>query len=60
MKKIFNTSKKLLFNASIIYGFNAIMSGSNLCIPLNVYTILCIMILGFPGLFLIVGLLLII
>lgn len=59
MKTIYNIIKKVVFAFTLLYGFNLIMSGLNLFIPINVYSILAVGLLGFPGLFLLVGLIII-
>lgn len=56
MKIIFKLIKKVTFALAVIYSFNIIMEALNLFIPINLYTIGCITVLGFPGLFLLVGL----
>lgn len=56
MKTIYLIIKRLVFAFGLIYGFNLIMQKVNLFIPINEFTIGTISLLGFPGLFLIVGL----
>lgn len=56
MKMMIKIVKKIIFAFTLLYSFNIIMSSMNLFIPLNLYTISCISLLGFPGLFLLVGL----
>lgn len=58
MKIIFKIIKRTIFAFAILYGFNIIMESLKMFIPLNVYTISSVAILGFPGLFILVGLLL--
>ena len=40
----------------ILYSFNMIMNALGLFIPINIFSITTIGLLGFPGLFIIVGL----
>ena len=54
---IINIVKRLIFAFFLLYSFNTIMNALDMFIPINVYTILSIALLGFPGLFLLVGLL---
>ena len=56
MKWILDLIKKIIFAFVVLYSFNMIMNALDLFIPLNPFTILTVGILGFPGLFLIVGL----
>lgn len=57
MKHIYKIIKKIIFAFAILYGFNIIMESLKLFIPINIYTVSSIAILGFPGLFVLVGLL---
>lgn len=59
MKMIYIIIKKLFFAFTCIYGFNIIMESLKLFIPINLYTIGSVSLLGFPGLFLLVGLIMI-
>ena len=57
IKKLFNVIKRIVFAAILIYGYNVIASPINLQIPINVFTLLLVSVLGFPplvGLFIIV------
>ena len=56
MKWILNIIKKIIFAFVVLYSFNMIMDALDLFIPLNPFTILTVGTLGFPGLFLLVGL----
>lgn len=56
MKHILGYLKKIVFAFAVLYSFNIIMEGLDLFIPINVYTVGTVSILGFPGLFVIVGL----
>ena len=42
--------KKILFAILLIYGFDLIMQGFNIIIPINYFNIIVIVLLGFPGL----------
>ena len=43
--------KKIIFSFVVLYGFNAIGSNFNVIIPINVITITLITVLGFPAVF---------
>ena len=51
MKKFVNLLKKILFSFIVLYSFNTIGSNFNIIIPINVITIALITVLGFPALF---------
>lgn len=55
MKIVINIVKRIIFAFVILYGFNIIMNAVDMFIPINQYTVGSIAILGFPGLFLLVG-----
>ncbi len=59
MKIILKLIKRIIFAFAVLYGFNIIMESLKLFIPLNIYTISAVAVLGFPGLFILVGLLMI-
>lgn len=59
MKMLYSVIKKIIFAFTILYSFNIIMESLSLFIPINLYTIGTISFLGFPGLFILVGLLMI-
>lgn len=59
MKILYILFKKIIFAFTILYSFNIIMESLNLFIPLNIYTLGAVSLLGFPGLFILVGLLMI-
>ena len=52
MKQLKDLFRKLLFSFIILYGFNTIGSNFNIIIPINAITLILIMLLGFPALFL--------
>ena len=43
--------KKIIFSFVVLYGFNTISSNFNVIIPINVITITLITVLGFPAVF---------
>ena len=49
--KIFSLIKKIVLSFIILYGFNTIGSNFNVIIPMNLFTISIITILGLPALF---------
>ena len=51
MKKIISLIKRFLLSFIILYGFNTIASNFNIIIPINMITLLLITFLGFPMLF---------
>ncbi len=50
MQKIFKILKKLILAPFIIYIYNLIAQPLNLIIPINIFTVLFVTILGIPGL----------
>ncbi len=54
MKKIWQCLKKIIISAFILYGYNLIAARFNLVIPINVITIGAVSFLGFPMLFVLV------
>ena len=51
MNKIIGLIKRFLFSFIILYGFNTIASNFDIVIPINFITLLVVTFLGFPGLF---------
>ena len=51
IKKMFNILKKIVLAAFILYGFNLIMSPLSVIVPINIITVFIVTLLGFPGLF---------
>ncbi|MBP3841220.1 MAG: pro-sigmaK processing inhibitor BofA family protein [Bacilli bacterium] len=51
MKKIIDGLKRIMFSCFLLYGYNLIAINFNLVIPINIFTILFITLLGAPGLF---------
>ena len=56
MNIIIKIVKRLVFALALIYSFNIIMNSLDIFIPINYYTVSTILIMGFPGLFLLVAL----
>lgn len=50
MRVLINMIKKIIFSSFLLYGFNIIAVNFNIVVPINVFTILLITILGVPGL----------
>ena len=48
-KKILKMLSKLCFAFVMLYGLNLILSGVNICIPINIITIVLVTLLGSPG-----------
>ncbi|MBE6153388.1 MAG: hypothetical protein E7166_04115 [Firmicutes bacterium] len=51
LKMIFGIFKKIILAAFILYGFNLLMSPLSVIVPINIITVSAVTILGFPGLF---------
>ncbi|MBE6146765.1 MAG: hypothetical protein E7168_00360 [Firmicutes bacterium] len=51
MKKVLTALKKIIFSFFILYGFNMLASEFNIIIPINWITISFVSLLGFPALF---------
>ena len=60
IKKIFVITKKIVFSAFLIYGFNLVASPLNLIIPINFITVGLITVLGLPALLSLIAIFLII
>lgn len=54
MKKIAVVLKKIILSAFILYGYNLIAVKFNLTVPINIITVSSVSILGFPILFVLV------
>ncbi|MEG0794240.1 MAG: pro-sigmaK processing inhibitor BofA family protein [Bacilli bacterium] len=50
LKVIFQIVKKIVLAFCLVYGFNLIVPGLNIFIPINIITILVVTLLGIPGL----------
>ena len=59
MKKVTNGILKIVRNVILafcfIYGFDLIATGMNIFIPINIFTILIVTLLGIPGLLALIG-----
>ena len=51
MKKVWRILQKIIISTFILYGYNLIATRFNLVIPINVFTVGSVSILGFPMLF---------
>jgi len=51
MKVVLSLVKKIIFGFLILYGYNMIAVNFNLVIPINVITVGLVSVLGFPALF---------
>lgn len=49
MKYLYSLFKKIVVSFGILYAYNILMSQYNLPIPINIFTICIITILGIPG-----------
>ena len=54
MKKVWRILQKIIISTFILYGYNIIANRFNLVIPINVFTVGSVSILGFPMLFVLV------
>lgn len=59
LKKVFKLLKKVLFSCFLLYGYNLLSAPLNLIIPINIYTVSAITILGIPALLSLIVILLI-
>lgn len=51
MKYVFSLLKKIIFAFIVLYGYNMIAINFNLVIPINMITVGLVSLLGFPALF---------
>ena len=51
LKKILLLFKKVLLSFFVLYGFNVIAANFDIIIPINTITVLLVSLLGFPALF---------
>ena len=51
IKKIFEILKKIFFSSFLLYGYNLIASSIGITIPINIITISILVIFGYPSLF---------
>lgn len=54
MKKVWRILQKIIISTFILYGYNLIATRFNLVIPINVFTVGSVSIFGFPMLFVLV------
>lgn len=60
LKKIFKLFKKIVISAFVLYSYNLISAPLNLIVPINLFTISILTVLGLPSLFALIAILLII
>lgn len=60
LKKIFKFFKKIIVSSFVLYSYNLISAPLNLIIPINIFTISTLALLGLPSLFALIAILLII
>lgn len=60
LKKVFKLLKKIIVSAFVLYSYNLISAPINLIIPINIFTVATLTILGLPALFALIAILLII
>lgn len=51
LKKIFKFIKRIILSIFVLYGYNLISASIGMIIPINIYTILTLSLLGLPALF---------
>lgn len=51
LKKIFKFIKKIILSIFVLYGYNLISRSLGMIVPINIYTVLLLSILGIPALF---------
>lgn len=51
LKKLYNLIKKMIISAFILYGYNILAAPLNIIIPINLFTIGILTIMGIPALF---------
>ncbi len=51
LKKIFKFIKRIIVSIFLLYGYNLISQSLGIIVPINIYTVLAISILGVPALF---------
>ena len=50
-KQIYNVLKKIVFSSFLLYGYNLIAVSLGIIIPINIITVLILVVLGYPSLF---------
>lgn len=51
LKKIFKFIKRIILSIFVLYGYNLISQSLGMIVPINIYTVLLLSILGIPALF---------
>ncbi len=60
LKKILKFIKRIILSIFVLYGYNLISQSLGMIIPINIYTILLLSILGIPALFALIFILVIV
>ena len=50
-KQIYNVLKKIVFSSFLLYGYNLLAVSLGIIIPINIITVLILVVLGYPSLF---------
>lgn len=51
LNKIINVLKRIVFSSFLLYGYNLIAVSLGIIIPINIITVLILVVLGYPSLF---------
>ena len=51
IKQIFNVLKRVVFSSFLLYGYNLLAVSLGIIIPINIITVLILVVLGYPSLF---------
>ena len=51
LNKIINILKRVVFSSFLLYGYNLIAVSLGIIIPINIITVLVLLVLGYPSLF---------
>lgn len=51
LNKIINVLKRIVFSSFLLYGYNLIAFSLGIIIPINIITVLILVVLGYPSLF---------
>lgn len=51
LKKIYRFMKKIVMSIFLLYGYNLIATPLNIVIPINIFTVAIVTVLGIPSLF---------
>ena len=51
VKQIFNCFKRVVFSSFLLYGYNLLAVSLGIIIPINIITVLILVVLGYPSLF---------